>query len=197
MIEIIWYREIFEKRGWWEHWYEIMSQYEIIYKENHQHYLCKLENDYGDCSSGRTSATRGGHTVESIYSNYGELHYKANETIILEKIEDFISVSKDWWDERYPMGWAYIKEEFLKMFHKTLRGKDVRQVYLFQWWSGKWKSYLWRKSDISVYETDSNKKLPKEIADEIIVLWNKYPFTLDEVKERIIWEHELIQVFFE
>jgi len=194
MIEIIWYREIKEKRWGWEHWYEEMSQYEILYKEWYVKYICKLDNDYGDCCSWRCSATW--WKKESIkVSDFWEIHYKPIKKIELESIDDLIIVDEDWGDNYYPSWYASIKEEFLSLFEKTARCKEKRQVYVFAWDSWNGKSYIWRKTWVNVYETDKSEDLPQEIIEEIIVLWNKYNFTVEDIKAKVK-DADIIEVNF-
>jgi len=194
MIEIIWYREIKENKWGWEHWYNEMSQYEILFKEWSIKKICTLSNDYWDCPSGRTSATWWDKKIKSV-SDFWEIHFKPINKIELDNIDDFINVSNDWWDIRYPSWYACIKDEFINLFEKTNRYKEKRQVYIFTWNSWKWKSYIWRKSSIRVFETDIYDKLPNEITEEIIVLWNKHNFTLKEIKSKIN-NSDIIEVNF-
>lgn len=196
MIEIIWYRKIIEQRWGGEHWYNDMEQYEILYRDGYNEMLCILDNDYGDCMSWYTSATWGSKEIQKI-ENYWEIHYKPIKPIILDSIDDFIIVDEDWGCGYYPTWYANIQERWIEYFKPTIRLKQKRQVYIFRWSSWKGKSYIWRKIGRNVYETDSCNELPDIISEEIIILWNKYNFSIEDIKQKIMGKYDLIIVNFE
>jgi hypothetical protein len=84
----------------------------------------------------------------------------------------------------------------LDLFIKTIRAKDKRPVWLFYGNSALGKSTIARKSNLSIYETDSSDKLPEIINEDIIVIGNKYLYNIEDIKERIFGEVELILVEF-
>ena len=64
------------------------------------------------------------------------------------------------------------------MFVPNGRAKTKRPVWIFKGDSSSGKSYLSHLTQKKVYETDSNSKLPIKITEDIIVLGNKYIFTI-------------------
>ncbi len=83
----------------------------------------------------------------------------------------------------------------------TKRLKLKRPVWIFVGGSALGKSYISslvaNGSDHTKYETDSSPELPQEIYEDMIIVGNKYKFSLKEIKERICGEHETIVVNFE
>lgn len=195
MIEIIWYRKIIERSWGWEHWYSNEDQFEIIYKEWSHKYICKLWNEYWDCWSGRTSASWWEKEIINIgYHPHWELHFTPKQQLKLESIDDLIYFDSNWWCDYYPNWYAVIKKDMLDLFKPTWRQKEQRQVYIFIWDSGLGKSYIARKTWIPTYETDLSNLLPEEIHHEVIVVWNKYKFSIDDVKSRVKeWEIHIVK----
>ena len=97
-------------------------------------------------------------------------------------------------DEYYPNG-SYSVD--MDLFTRTPRTKSIRPVWIFKGESNTGKSYLSHLTDKDVYETDSSDKLPNSITEDIIVLGNKYKFTVEQIEERIFGKHETIIVNFE
>ena len=83
----------------------------------------------------------------------------------------------------------------------TNRKKEKRPVWIFVGESALGKSYLSsvlvNGSNNTKYETDSSPELPAEINEDMIVVGNKYHFSLRDIRERIFGEHETIIVNFE
>ena len=83
----------------------------------------------------------------------------------------------------------------------TNRAKVKRPVWIFVGESALGKSYLSsvlaNGSNNTKYETDSSPELPLRISEDMIVVGNKYHFSLRDIKERIHGEHETIIVNFE
>jgi len=182
MIEIKWYREFIEKRWWWEHWYGDMKQYEIFYIDDWIKYIAKLDNDYWDCYSWYISATRGNIEIENV-DEFWTIHFIPIWKIEVNNINDFVDVDEDWWDHYYPSWYAKIRDKYINMFKKTSRFKENRQVYLFMWPSWIGKSYIAHNTNLDVYETDRSNFLPSIINASIIVIWNKYEFKIDDIKD--------------
>lgn len=92
-------------------------------------------------------------------------------------------VSYDGCDKWYPAGNYSVK---MDLFEATPRFKKIRPVWLLSGPSGTGKSFLTGKMhNITVYETDCSDTLPVTISEQVIVLGNKYQYTVDEVKSRI------------
>ena len=58
------------------------------------------------------------------------------------------------------------------------------------------KSFLSHKTGLTVYETDCNESLPVQITEDIIVIGNKYSFTVNEVVDKLFGDNEIILVDF-
>lgn len=99
------------------------------------------------------------------------------------------------YDNYYPSGGYTVNME---LFRPTARAKTNRMVWLFTGPSGAGKSWLASHlgENLTVYETDSHVNLPKAIVADVIVLGNKHPFTVDEVRAHIFGEVELHVVTF-
>jgi hypothetical protein len=55
---------------------------------------------------------------------------------------------------------------------------------------------LANEGNLTKYETDISAELPQEICEDMIIVGNKYKFSLKDIKERIYGEHEAIVVDF-
>lgn len=95
----------------------------------------------------------------------------------------------------YPSGGYEVKME---LFKETIRAKKNRPVWIFTGESNLGKSFLSAKiQDLEVFETDScDYELPDKINADIIVLGNRHWFEIDEIKERIFGDSEIIMVEF-
>ncbi len=85
-------------------------------------------------------------------------------------------------------------------FKKTNRLKEKRPVWIVKGQSGLGKSYLasliFNNSNLTIYETDSNSKLPSIIYEDIIIIGNKYKFPVEEIEKNIYGQHECIIINF-
>lgn len=163
-----------------------------------------LEVLNGECGSGYCSATRGQMIVEYI-DEFESFNFIPKNELKIEDIEvgygyygdyncNVFNVSFDGGDEYYPCGWYDVNED---LFKKDIRYKENRPVWLFKGDSNSGKSFLsHRVSDKTVYETDSNSKLPEIMTSDIIVLGNKYNFSIKDIKNRLFGDIELIIVDF-
>jgi hypothetical protein len=98
-------------------------------------------------------------------------------------------------DSYYPWGSYSVNME---LFKETPRHKSERPVWIFKGDSNLGKSFIASKlNELTTYETDSNEKLPNVITEDVIVLGNKYNHNLEDIKDKIFGEYELILVNFE
>lgn len=179
----------------------IKERYFIYAVQDDKNIVIELYETETECCSGWTTAYYGNMYVK-IVKNFGSIGYiPKNGTIEVPDIdmklidketgeyteEEFVNdvfvYKEDGGDEYYPVGSAYVKTD---LFKKTARAKEKRPVWIFKGESCSGKSYLSHLIDNkSVYETDSNESLPETIYDDIIVLGNKYKFTIDEIKSKV------------
>lgn len=113
-------------------------------------------------------------------------------------IEDVFEATSTGGDSYYPMGYVEVNTDLFKK--ANARQKDKRVVWIFKGESATGKTYLSnliRLASKSVYETDDNNELPKELTEDIIVIGNKYNFSVEDVKEKIVGDAEIIVVDFE
>lgn len=90
-------------------------------------------------------------------------------------------------------------DEFKVDFDKlrsTQRGFDKVPMWIFRGASGLGKSFLAHNlNNLKIYETDSSPTLPDIIADDIVVLGNKYPYTTDDIIVRAPNRNIIINTF--
>jgi hypothetical protein len=85
----------------------------------------------------------------------------------------------------------------MELFKETIRNKNLRPVWIFKGKSNSGKSFLASKlNELDIYETDSSETLPESIFASVIVLGNKYNFSLEDVKNKIFGEVEIQLVEF-
>ncbi len=105
------------------------------------------------------------------------------------------SISEYGGDNYYPSGGYSVNME---LFKETVRAKNLRPVWIFKGKSNSGKSFLASKlNDLEVYETDSNEELPTSITASIIVLGNKYNYSIDDIKPKLFGEVEIQIVEFQ
>lgn len=118
-------------------------------------------------------------------------YFKNQQPFILSEIS-FI-------DKKYDINFGNISlnSRYFKNV-ETIRNSNKRLVWIFYGRSGIGKSYLANYlSDIkSIYETDSSESLPNYIEDDIIVVGNKYKYSLEDIKERV-FDAKIIEVYLE
>lgn len=86
-------------------------------------------------------------------------------------------------DEWYPCGYYKVN---IDLFKATKRYDDKRHVYIFQGQSGIGKSHISHLlNDKIIFETDTYSKLPKKIKADIIVIGNKYSYTIEDIKSTL------------
>ena len=105
-------------------------------------------------------------------------------------------------DDYYPNGFYTVN---MDLFRKNIRAKDKRPVWIFKGDSGAGKSFIGNalsNADSNVpfvtFETDMYKELPEKfpLKVNVIIMGNKYKHSLDDVKARIHFDHELTVVNF-
>lgn len=81
---------------------------------------------------------------------------------------------------------------------KSKRYLEKRPVWIFKGDSMLGKSYIasFLNENKEIYETDSCETLPSTIYADIIVLGNKYKYTINEIKLRIPSDSKIIEVEF-
>lgn len=156
-------------------------------------YVIELEESGGWCGSGYTTASYGQMSICEFYKPVGPITHVPNDkelTIIPREgnwddgdvITNVFSYSADGGDSYYPGGYIDVN---LDLFEELPRAMQSRPRYIFFGDSGLGKSslaMLLEEEDKVVYETDSSETLPEVIWADIIVLGNKYKFTLEEIK---------------
>lgn len=112
---------------------------------------------------------------------------------------DYFEFSENGGDCYYPCGYVKIHMDKFKLLNKN-RIKEKRPIWIFFGDSCTGKTYLSSKiDDLNSYETDSSSELPNKITESIIVVGNKYKYSLKEIKDRIfdLENCELIIVGFD
>lgn len=168
-------------------------------------YEITLWNTYGECGSGWCGASWGNINIDEVSEFANKTHIPTNKLYIdidVKKIcddidNDVFRYSDDGGDNYYPCGSVNVN---IDLFKPTVRNMKKRPVWLFKGGSNLGKSYLGYKINknefVSVYETDSSDGLPSKIKESIIILGNKYNYSVEEINNKIFGEHELIVVDF-
>ena len=114
------------------------------------------------------------------------------------EIEGVVEASYCGGDEYYPEGYGRVNLDVFST--PNARQKYKKVVWVFKGDSASGKTYLSNiihgSYEKTVYETDTNKELPTILNYNIIVIGNKYDFTVEDVKERIVGDVELVVVDF-
>ena len=165
-----------------------------IYDDYSQLFAIELYDIGGWCGSGYTTASWGIMHIDEI-EHVGPITHKPKDPNLMLKYDDeykwfneentnVFGYSSDGGDIYYPYGGIVVNED---LFEELPRAMKSRPRYIFFGDSGLGKSSLAMllndKKD--VYETDSSETLPDIIWADIIVLGNKYHFTLDEIKKHM------------
>lgn len=113
----------------------------------------------------------------------------------LDVVNNIFAVSFTGIDPYYPSGYTNID---MQKFAVLPRAMEKRPVWIIKGPSGTGKSTLaGHIKELSVFETDSVDKLPKEIDADVIVLGNRSKFTVNDIKSRLFGEVNVIEVSFE
>lgn len=169
---------------------------------NNQNIEIELYEYFGPCPSGWTTASWSNIKITQV-QRFSSYQYVPKEPILLpDNILEFedntenvlFSFSKYGNDHYYPCGYYKVNME---LFKKTPRAKEHRPVWIFKGKSNSGKSYLASKlNGLEVYETDISPILPDVITASVIVLGNKYNYTVDDIAERIFGESDIQIVEF-
>lgn len=162
----------------------------------------ELSHSEGECGSGWSTASWGHIKVTEVKKFNGYTHIP-KDILNIEDIQpnfdgdisnEVFSVDCDGGDNYYPSGNYSIKMEFFK---ETDRAKNLRPVWIFKGQSSAGKSFLASKlNEVEVYETDRNEMLPEKITASVIVLGNKYNYTVEDIKGKLFGEVEINIVDF-
>lgn len=165
-------------------------------------YELHLWEEEGECSSGWCTASFGYCELKEVSNFAGKTHKIISEQKVVfdetsMNIEtDVFTYSDSGGDSYYPSGHVWVNYDLFEKFEN--RGFDKRPVLIFYGDSNAMKSHIAALSGKSVYETDyelSKDNLPEAIVQDIIVIGNKYPVDLDDVKSRL-YNCEIIEVNF-
>lgn len=163
----------------------------------------ELSHSEGECGSGWTTASWGHIKVIEVKRFNGYTHIPKEPIEIDDYLLTFesdtdnkvFSISEDGGDSYYPSGGYNVNME---LFKETVRAKNLRPVWIFKGKSNSGKSFLASKlNDLEVYETDSNENLPTSITASIVVLGNKYNYSIDDIKTKLFGEVEVQIVEFQ
>jgi len=167
----------------------------------------ELSQKRGMCYSGWTTASWGIIKINKVKHFHGITHFPKEKLVI----DDMLPDSKDKYNEiknqvfsffhigenccdYYPEGEYKVN---MDLFEASPRYKENRQVYIFTGPSGAGKSFLAHQlKDLTVYETDSKDTLPNSIIDNVVVIGNKYDFSVDDVKSRLFGNPDVHIVTF-
>lgn len=155
----------------------------------------ELSQKRGMCSSGYTTASWAFMKVRKVKRFHGITHFPKEKLVIDDiapgidiselknEVFSFFSIGETNDDEYYPMGFYKVN---MDLFEPSIRYKDNRQVYIITGPSGVGKSFIAHQlKDLSVYETDYQDILPGTIIENVVVIGNKYKFSVDDVKSRL------------
>lgn len=135
--------------------------------------LCLLDAD----GSKYTADFKNGY---SLVSRFPLMHYSVKP---YDNIRDVFDLEK-----------SFLNLDYFKL--KPRFREIKRKVWIFKGDSLLGKTFLSDKMNLSKYETDSSATLPEIFKEEIIVLGNKYSFTLEEIVSKIQGDVEIILVDF-
>jgi hypothetical protein len=144
-------------------------------------FKCELTTSYGTCGSGWTTASWGHDEMTEVSSFECGFTHVPKEYMEVQCLIDnpYFGHSDDGGDSYYPGGCHYINLEF---FVPTGRGVDKPVIFIFTGKSGIGKSFIASKlQGMEVYETDSNQTLNIPLTTNVVVLGNKYDYTVEDV----------------
>lgn len=159
----------------------------LLQPTTYDKYEVVLWGSEGECGSGWTTASWGHYSFDKVdkFTNPPTYHCQPTQVDIIQTEDNIVinaddneiaSAQYDGGDSYYPCGGYSFNESF---FNVSPRAVSRMKVFLFKGPSGIGKSYLASqfKDNFKVYETDSNKDLPKDLPTyDVVVLGNKYEF---------------------
>ena len=170
-------------------------------------YEVRLWEIYGNCYSGYCKASWAYIEFHKVDSFIGMTHKPIKElefTLLFDEYGIANEIKNDIFyyfnggDQWYPAGVVEFNEE---LFEPINRNMEKRPVWVFRGDSALGKSYLSGiiansdRKGLSVYETDAHEELT-EINDNIVVIGNKYNYSIEDIEKHIAGEHETILVDF-
>ena len=172
-------------------------------------YELRLWTEHGDCYSGWCSASWAHADLIRVDSFIGmthkpikELTFKLDADVIkdgkLPVMDNDIFTITDIGDYYYPGGEVEVN---MNLFEEINRSKEKRPVWILKGDSALGKSYLAgiiANSDRmkTVYETDAHEELTDISHEDIIVIGNKYNYSVEDVMHHIQGDFEPIIVDF-
>ena len=172
-------------------------------------YELRLWTEHGDCYSGWCSASWAHADLIRVDSFIGmthkpikELTFKLDADVIkdgkLPVMDNDIFTITDIGNYYYPDGEVEVN---MNLFEEINRSKEKRPVWIFKGDSALGKSYLAgiiANSDRmkTVYETDAHEELTDISHEDIIVIGNKYNYSVEDVIHHIQGDFEPIIVDF-
>jgi len=162
----------------------------------------ELSSTQGECLSGYCAATWSDIKVTNVIRFRGYTHTTKNPLVIEDILSGFEGYAKnqvfeidtDGSDPYYPCGHYTVN---MDLFVETIRHKSIRPVWIFTGKSNSGKSFIsGHLKELQIYETDVSDVLPDNMVESVIVLGNKYNFTIEDVKQKLFGEVEVIVVTF-
>lgn len=198
------------------------ERYHLLVRDikNKQKYEIIMETSLGICGSGYCSASYGRFDIKKLDKNMPFSHTPIETMFIegfsidpytlgwkqeytkgdaddfddLDIVNNVFSISFAGMDPYYPSGYVRINMEKFAVLSRAMK---KRPVWIINGPSGTGKSTLaGHIKGLSVFETDSVNKLPKEIDADVIVLGNRSKFTVNDITNRLFGEVNVIEVSF-
>lgn len=149
---------------------KIIGMSEFVAVRNHIKTICLID-DSGDK-----------YTVDSIngwqkVNRFPIMHYRVKPYTSLSEVFDLSS--------------DYVNMDYFEL--KSRFSEIKRKIWIFKGASLTGKTFLSNMLWVNKYETDLDPQLPDIFYEEVIVLGNKYNFTVEDVVSRI-YEKDLVDI---
>jgi hypothetical protein len=141
----------------------------------------QLWTEYGECYSGWTTASWGKDKTEEVDNFECGFTHVPKDFMQVESTtsNQYFGHTDDGDDAYYPGGSHYVNMEY---FVSTGRGSEKPITFIFTGKSGIGKSFLASKlKELTVYETDVNPTLNIPLTTDVVVLGNKYEYSVEDV----------------